>query len=306
MRFSKSTHYCLLLACVSVLGISAISTMTVAQVDQVTASHPERGGIDLQFALKDASPDKLAAPAPARPIKIEPRRSLFITEVLSGLTFAEVIDNLLQDGGANKPSKEALFHQWWQTQALGGANHCDQESAPDAQGFSKRNGFPLRCPRTAEADQPNPFVADPKDPNGYTAVAYVNRFDLAAENAKDCGEYRIIFARSSGFSNQLNRNLIIFGARVPNPNPAGGAIDTHEGCRGIQEFWLGLGDTKLKAKDLNDRLKGFFLRGDLAGFGQNIPPVMSAANFGPATGQIRTNQFMGQPIKGSFEWTLRE
>src|ERR1700730_16582223 len=51
--------------------------------------------------------------------------------------------------------------------------------------------------------------------------------------SSDCGEYRIVFARNSGKLDGLNRNLIIFEARVPNPEPAAGP----RGCREIVEFW---------------------------------------------------------------------
>ena len=58
----------------------------------------------------------------------------------------------------------------------------------------------------------NPFGLDN---DGDTAIAFVNRFDLADKHSgSHCGEYRIIFAKNSGFTRKEERNLIIFEALV--------------------------------------------------------------------------------------------
>ncbi len=105
----------------------------------------------------------------------------------------------------------------------------------------------------------------------------------------------MIFARNSGKTEDTNRNLIIFEARLKNPAPASGL----EGCRGIQEFWRDL--STVSQDERGNRLKDFYLNGIPS---KNIGPVIHIDNYAPATGQIRTNQFLDQA--GKFVWTLRE
>jgi hypothetical protein len=316
--------------------------VSLSPVTTVYAQHnPERGERGMNFERRRAAgaerPETFAL-APARPFpNFDARRSLFVTDLkaTSQLSFAEVISQLAQ-GGHTKISKERLFAQWWSSENFGGPTHCDAEGAPGPNGFATGNGYPLRCPRS-EWEQPNPFLAETAVPGpngfGYTAIAYVNRFDQAKADGSDCGEYRIIFARNSGVSfttapppTVTNRNLIIFEARVPNPRPNKNTKAhpeaNHDGCHGIQEFWLSLSDPKLSTSDIGKKLKAFYLKGDLDGHGYNIPPVVSVKNYSRALGQIRSNQFMLQPLvpavdsngtnppaAGSppdFEWTLRQ
>ena len=180
---------------------------------------------------------------------------------------------------------------------------------------SQINGFPYSCPR-AEGRQAdlNPFDgADACD--GYTAIAFSNRFDLAdKDRGLHCGEYRIVFARNSGFGTEQNcqtgngkRNLIIFEALVPNPRPPYSPVEPTPdkifvnlaGCQPIVEFWLSLSNPNMSTAARGKALHDFFLKGLPY---DGIGPVVDARNYagGPASGQIRTNQFM-QP-----HWTLRE
>src|SRR5262249_35356511 len=153
------------------------------------------------------------------------RFSLFVTDTASvqQISFADVMKQLAQGAGA-ATSQIDLFHEWWDTaNQKPGKNpgpiqgpHCDDEAAPGG-GLSTLNNFPYRCPRPEGGQATvDPFV-DPSSANAYGALAFVNRFDLADPSGRDCGEYRIVFARNSGKANPLNRNLIIFEARVPNP-----------------------------------------------------------------------------------------
>ena len=236
-------------------------------------------------------------PLDAIPTPIDARRSLFVTDttIVSSFTFADVMNALAQDSPDKKVTKESLFTQWWdtandRTNGLGVGPNC----AKDAHTI---NDFAYQCPR-AEGVQAknNPFSGAAE--SGYSAIALSNRFDLITlpkDGGADCGEYRIVFARNSGITNPLNRNLIIFEAVLPNPKPNGKDLS---GCLPIAEFWANLSnvkDQKERAKKLHD----FYFKG-LPGFSA----VVRAKNYGDATtkakGQIRTNQFM------QFNWMLRE
>ena len=123
------------------------------------------------------------------------------------------------------------------------------------------------------------------NPSAYSAIAFSNRFDLVddAKNPTDCGEYRIVFARNSGKLDALNRNLVIFEARVANSKPADGL----QGCRPILDFWHGLSDPSISAVDRGVKLHDFYLKG-LPG----VPAIVNIDHYTFGTGQIRTNQFM--------------
>ena len=111
-----------------------------------------------------------------------------------------------------------------------------------------------------------------------------------------------------------NRNLIIFEALVPNPDPRADPSDKDgpfaklAGCRPIVEFWLSLSNTEMTTSERGKALHDFFLNGlpkDSIAEGlpkDDIGPIVNTRHYagGPASGQIRTNQFM----EGS--WTLRE
>ena len=144
----------------------------------------------------------------------------------SAITFSEVMQKLADDMDVDKLS---LFQRWWDTAHGAG----DPIRTPPrlrirnlfCNSAQQINGFPYRCPR-AEGCQAilNPF--DGANPcAGYTAIAFVNRFDLAdKERGRHCGEFRIVFARNSGFGLRncqlgTDRILIIFEALVPNPEP---------------------------------------------------------------------------------------
>ena len=155
-----------------------------------------------------------------------------------------------------------------------------------------------------------------RNKNGYTAIAFINRFDLAdKQSGRHCGEFRIVFAKNSGFTQEGtgDRNLIIFEALVPNPSPDPRGEPTPdkpfanpfarlEGCRPIVEFWLNLSNTDMTTADRGRALHDFFLNGlpkdAIARMPKNdIGPIVNTRHYagGPASGQIRTNQFMQPP-----------
>ncbi len=159
-----------------------------------------------------------------------------------------------------------LFSRWWdtanKTPERDATNKyrttnffCNSESQPGLDGRSILNGFPYFCPRGegGQAFTTAPFD-EPESRDGYTAIAFINRFDLADnDSGRHCGEYRIVFAKNSGFTISNDRNLIIFEALVPNPKqpkppktPTPSDIFINlDGCRPIVEFWRHLSDPEI-------------------------------------------------------------
>jgi hypothetical protein len=276
----------------------------------VQQHHPERGVVKL---------NELRAIGTNYPnLTLNRHLSIFVSDVdtVSQIKFSEVMDKLVSQSGDALLTKHILFNQWWDTAGqgpgLGLGPHCDDVSAPiptsgiaTFASLSTLNSFPYRCPRLEQ----NEAVSDPfaneveANPNAYSAIAFSNRFDLVSP-PNDCGEYRIVFARNSGRQDPLNRNLIIFEARVPNPKPSDGL----NGCRPILEFWHGLSDTAISAVERGKRLHDFYLNGLP---GSSVGAIVDVAHYTFGTGQIRSNQFMlnDKDIRlpaPPFDWTLRE
>src|SRR5262245_11518808 len=226
--------------------------------------------------------------------ELDERLSIIVTDKksTSAIRFSEVMEKLaadvrLRDPKGN-PDKLTLFRRWWDTAnttpgLFGDAANifCDSQSIKEAKQpeRSEKNGFSYDCPREEgqqakpdvdpfknevseaglddcdkrlDADSPLPQRSQNED--GYTAIAFSNRFDLADKNrGLHCGEYRIVFAKNSGFTKPDDRNLIIFEALVPNPSPpkspdvptAGNLYVNLKGCRPIVEFWRNLSNPKM-------------------------------------------------------------
>jgi hypothetical protein len=239
---------------------------------------------------------------------IDARRSLVVTEhqILARFPFKRVLDQLVAQSGVPGLTSLQLFHQWWDTQnpapGLGLGRSCNTEV--DAAGNPTVNGYPYAC-RPAATNQEGleattqPFD-NPGDPDEYIPIGLFNRFDAAPGNGAHCGEHRIVYARRSGITAGLNRNLIIFEPTVPNPRPADGL----RGCQSIVQFWADL-TTKNNVEDRAKLLERFYF----AGIG-SVPAVISVGHFGSnaaGTGQIRTNQFMqADPLVTPKVWNLRE
>ncbi len=235
---------------------------------------------------------------PAVPADVEPRRSLFVTdlEILQHFELEQVMNQLARQSRVPGLQAIDLWSQWWNTQnpagpGVGPGPHCDDQV--DQAGNETLNGFPYQCPRAEGGEASvDPFDPDPLNEAFYKPVALVNRFDLAPPDGANCGEYRMIFARVSGETDPLARNLIIFEAVLPNPSPGCGL----EGCRKVAEFWARLSDVDDPARRAR-MLARFYFRG-LPRAGS--APVIRIEHFAPGTGQIRSNQFM------QFNWMLRE
>jgi hypothetical protein len=256
---------------VAACSTSTISTPPNNEAAALSASgpHSDRAGIGITSLNSSAL------------VTLDPRRSLAVTDdaILASFSFKAVMDQLVAQAGVPGLTSLQLFQQWWST-----AVTCPP---PDP----KISRFAYQCPRAeGQQNQQDPFASPPTDAS-YTPIGLFNRFDLAPADGADCGEYRIVFARNSGFTNSLQRNLVIFEAVLPNPNPSLGL----EGCTPVAQLWADLS----QVGDVNERaarLKSFYFTG-LPGF----EPVVHVNHYGAlGKGQIRTNQFM------QFDWLLRE
>ena len=238
-----------------------------------------------------------------RSIDIDPRRSLAVTDepILAGFTFERVMTQLVKQARVPGLTPAKLFQQWWDTQNRATAEnasapHCDSEVDPVL--GTTINGFPYDCreaPSEGAQATCNPFTDAACK---YIPIGLFNRFDLASEDGATCGEYRIVFAKETGVVDGADRNLVIFEAALPNPQPQRGLA----GCRPVVNFWAAMSeidDMALRARFLEQ----FYFRG----IGP-IPAVVDVRHFGDnegGYGQVRTNQFMGQTVRPRV-WTLRE
>jgi hypothetical protein len=290
----RTAAACLLLSCVVACTLESsdgLETNDATELaDQATqpltqeAKHPERRGVGL---LPRGNANARGASLVSPPVGIEPRSSLAITDevLLQGFGFQRVMNLLVTQNNGRGPelvprtTAEGLFDTLWSTQA----SECSDGAM---------NGFPYSC-RAREVDANiagNPFSSGD---DGYLPIGLFNRFDLAATDGADCGEYRVVFARRSGMTNGVQRALLIFEAVLANPQPQLGL----EGCGPVLTFWQKLSQPLSVARKAS-LLEEFYFKG-LPGF----QPVVHMDNYGVrthASGQVRTNQFM------QLNWNLRE
>lgn len=262
--------------------------------------HPERRGIGL-LPLPPSGPRQQA-------VTVDPRRSLAVTDqvILDQFGFKAVMDQLVAQAGVPGLTSLQLWKQWWDTAnpapGLGLGAHCDDALLPD--GTSGLNGFPYACPRSEGSQiSDDPFNTAKNNPGAYIPIGVFNRFDLASVDGSDCGEYRILFARREGQTQEFRRATLIFEAVLPNPQPQLGLA----GCRPVAQFWADL-SLESSARVRAQKLRDFYFLG-LPGF----MPVVHLDNYGHRasgvlTGQVRTNQFV-QPVGSArplFPWNMRE
>ncbi len=146
------------------------------------------------------------------------------------------------------------------------------------------NGFAVECRPAEGAQANNPAAAI----NNYIPISLVNRLDLRnTVSLSDCGEHRVIYANQGGA-----RNFIIFEAQLPNPTPGVAA-----GCLPVAQFWQNL-SAENNAILRATALRNFFFSGIP---GSNVRAVIDIRNYATATGQVRTNMFMG-----NTSWNLKE
>jgi len=210
-------------------------------------------------------------------IDIQLDRSLVITDqaVISGLTLERVLQALIDRAGAQMTPLQ-LYRQWFDTQNpkpgmfVADAPHCDDFIANGAPAF---NGFIRRCP-TPEGPL---AMSDPFTAHEYMTVGVTNRFDQTPADGSNCGQYRIIFARTTAAPG--TKLEIIFEGVLPNPNPSAGIA----ACRPVAQFWADL--TKVDSTlERRARIETFFFDG-IPGFA----PLLKAENFNNG-GRIRNKQ----------------
>ncbi|NOU32209.1 MAG: hypothetical protein HOO96_30255 [Polyangiaceae bacterium] len=220
-------------------------------------------------------------------------RSLAVTDpvALQKFGFGRVMDQVRVSGNVAASQTSTDVFQTWMRTFKKGPGGCDDPKIDP-------NKYGLVCPRDAEGKLAS---VDPFAPNAkvtFLPVALFNRFDLAPQDGKNCGEYRIVYAMKSTDPNVGGRAFIIFEAALPNPTPAAG-IDA---CLPVATFWQGLSSNP-DAADRAAKLESFYFNG-LPGFA----PVVQAANYGlpngrgaHTAGQVRTNFFVD-----GVRWHLRE
>jgi hypothetical protein len=216
-------------------------------------------------------------------VRLDARRSLIVTDqiILDRFSFERVLGRIADTSGEPGLDARTLYREWWSSEQLPAC----------AAGI---NGFPVECPRReGDLTTTDPFREGGQTPDGYLAVALVNRFDLAPDDGSSCGEYRMVFAKRSGQQDDNDRNLIIFEAVMPNPAPLEGL----SGCRPIVELFAGLSAVD-DASERARRLEGFYFDGVVEN--THVPAPVCASQLGLRGGQIRTNQFMESP------WMLRQ
>ncbi|HWO19820.1 MAG TPA: hypothetical protein VNO30_13635 [Kofleriaceae bacterium] len=260
---------------------------------------------DLELPADDTADAPDAPPAAActvTPIDVD--RSLFVSPTAppdqaalrARFSVSRIMNHILASSGAGQPASGAeLFRRWWDTQnssasaAFADNPHCDDNGG-------RINGFPVACQR-------NEGILAQAQPDSHFPVALVYRPDLTASDGSTCGEARIVIAKPADAG---GRNLAIFEAAIPNPEPGCGVV----GCRKVAQFWANLSTIDSFPQRL-DALERFYFTGlDPALDGVATQPVLDAANLGlpddagARHGQIRTNQFMAGPRPPA--WQLRE
>jgi len=251
-------------------------------------------------AIGEVEPGETASLTQAVKVtSIDVRRSLAVTDqtILSRFSLQRVLTQLASQSAVPGLTATALFQQWWDTQNPGpglyAGPHCN-DTLTEGVG-STINGYPYLCRAEAEGTQAScdPFAVD--SACAYIPIGLFNRYDQAPENGAHCGEYRIVYAKTSGITTTGDRNLVIFEAVLPNPHPQQGL----KGCQDIIDTWANL----TPENDIQARaaaLETFYFSGH-----GTVQPVVSIGNFGDnplGAGQIRTNQFSNT----TTGWSLRE
>lgn len=259
-------------AIIAICSVLPLGACAAASGPQPTddSPHSDRGGIGVVAQAETAAPP------------LDVRRSFAVTDaaITTRFSLAAVLTQL---GASTGQSASELFRQLWDTQnAAPGLAGVDGPHCSDADGTL--NGFAQPC-RPGEGAQAG--ANSPVTMASYSAVGLFNRFDLAPASGANCGEHRIVFAKTGAGP---GRAFVIFEAVVPNPRLDKGL----DGCRPVVDFWAGLSNDP-SVSSRADKLASFYFRG-LPGFA----PVVAADNYGKNGGQVRLNMFI------TPTWLLRE
>lgn len=228
-------------------------------------------------------------------IGVDIRRSFVITDptILASFDFQRVLQALIDRGAASSTTPLSLYRQWFDTQnpkpglAVADAPHCDDFITDGKPSF---NGFTRLCPT------PEGVLAttDPFAAHDYTPIGITNRFDLTPVDGSNCGQYRIIYAKTTNAAD--SKLHIIFEPTLRNPNPAAGV----EGCRAVAQFWADLSNIE-SAEERRARIEKFFFDG-IDGF----DPVLLPSRFAPGLGGIRTWQKPPQSTARFYQFHLQQ
>jgi hypothetical protein len=137
-------------------------------------------------------------------------------------------------------------------------------------------------------------LLDAQAEHGMRPVGLFNRIDLAPQGLENCGEYRIVYAKTAGEPGNLQRFFLIFEAALPNPWGK-------RGCQQVAALWRSL-------KSLPDDeakqalLKFYYSGGEISPGGLSFEPVIHYRHFGSPWGQVRSNR----ALQTVLPWHLRQ
>ena len=258
--------------------------------------------------LRERSPGLCYLPAPTALSDIDVHRSLFVhdratLDAKGGLftlkrTLNQIASQVNAATGAPTATALGIFRQFWDTQVSAPGNVPTPTSPHCTDAGGTLNGFPLDC-RSVEGNES--VDATETTMNAYHPIALVNRIDLAKEGWRNCGEYRIVYARV--LPNPERRNFMIFEGVLPNPKPG-----CREGCMAVARYWRDLStvdDPAVRAQRLSD----FYYRTDAVTNAPIVVPGLEgfrpvvhvdhysstgvSSSYGSSgSGQIRTNEFL--------------
>ena len=141
-------------------------------------------------------------------------------------------------------------------------------------------------------------LLDAQGPHGMQPVGLFNRLDLAPKSLLNCGEHRIVYAKTKVDFSNTQRFFLIFEAALPNPHPTNAVV----GCQQVAALWSSL-------KSLSDDqakqalLKFYYSGGAIFPGGLYFEPVVDFRHFGLlGAGQVRWNQAPDT----SKPWHLRQ
>lgn len=228
-------------------------------------------------------------------------RALVITdpEILAKFSLERVLQQMIDEADpASTLTPLALLQRLFDTEntAAGGAYadvlHCDQF------GLAFINAPPTHCPRAEGALAANPNLLTAGDPDSFIPIAIVNRLDLARVSGISCGEYRIVYAKSSGKTNPDDRVFIIFEAFLANPT-----FPNVMACQPVADLWASF-DKETNLQVVSDKVENFFFTG-LSGF----LPVVHPDNYGDKSpdedggyGATRGQVRVGHKMQVPWEW----
>ncbi|MFZ5890534.1 MAG: hypothetical protein ACOY0T_05640 [Myxococcota bacterium] len=285
----------------------------------------EQQRLDIQASLdflRDRDARLCYLPPPTDPSDIDVHRSLVVhdratLDALGGELFSlertlgQIASQVNAATGASTTSALGMFRQFWDTQNAAPGVVPTPSSPHCSDNGGTLNGFPITC-RGTEGNE----AVDSSETtmNAYHPIALINRIDLAHEGWRNCGEYRIIYARTPGNPERLN--FMIFEAVLPNPKPG-----CRESCMAVARYWRDLStinDPAVRAQRLSD----FYYRTDpvtsapivVSGLESFRPVVhvdhysakgVTSAYGSSGSGQIRTNEFLRADPRHN-PWVLRE